>query len=47
MQWHSTRKSLDNAHHNREVFREAVGGLMTFRADGRTVGVGELEKTRR
>jgi hypothetical protein len=43
MQRRSTRKSLDDAHHNWEVFREAVGGLMIFRADGRMVGVEELE----
>jgi hypothetical protein len=37
---HSIRMGPDDAYHSRDVFREAVGGLMRFRADGRRMGGG-------
>lgn len=37
---HSVRVGLDDAYHNRNVFREAVGVLMRFRADGTRKGGG-------
>jgi hypothetical protein len=37
---HSIRMGPADAYHNRDVFREAVGVLMRFRAGGRRMGGG-------